>query len=228
VFFWYIEQHDLAPWSRPIGTVQHLEGLLLAPSGPLLLLAGFALSSLIFLPSSIFLIVSGFVYGPISGLFYAFVGFNIAGLVAYALGYWFGYEAIRGQRAQRIIERYTERLRRHEFETIVLLRILTIPLDADAYMLGALHIPLRKFIPAAALGSIPSVLAYGLAGASITLDEVTGGIGINWWMLALSALFFVGTLVISRLLRYQREQDARRNEEHRQRVGPPADETADG
>ncbi|MFV9507320.1 MAG: VTT domain-containing protein [Oscillochloridaceae bacterium umkhey_bin13] len=85
------------------------------------------------------------------------------------------------------------------------MRLIFLPYDLVNYLAGFLRVPYRPFILASILGSLPGTLTFVLAGASLAIDDIFAGnfsvAAINPWMLGLSAILFVGGIVVSWFLK---------------------------
>ena len=182
--------------------VQYLVRLLRSPFGPLVYLIFFAVRPLLLVPSSWLMVAAGAVFGPI-GILYALSGYNLAAVGAYALGDWFVRGIDLPAQRELPLHSYAERLRRRGFETVLMLRLLFLPMDIDSYAAGTFKIPLYTFLPATILGSIPGVITCVLIGTSITL-ETTGTVLVSRFdprLLILSAIVLLMSLAGSRYVR---------------------------
>ena len=91
-------------------------------------------------------------------------------------------------------------MRRHSFETVLVMRLLFLPFDAVNYLAGVLRLRWPPFLLATALGSLPGTVSFVLLGAS--LERVDEGIGgIDPAALIAGVAIFVVSLVLARLLR---------------------------
>lgn len=168
--------------------------------GPLFFVLFYAVQPLLFFPSWLLSAAAGYVYGPVRGFAYLLVAVNLAALVAYGAGRYFGAGAIAQPAGQGRLHRYIDRLRAHSFETVLLLRLLFLPFDALSYLAGFLHLPLGGFMLATLLGSIPGSLAFVLFGASIEGGLDGRRVHISPWTFLLSAGLFTVSILMWRLL----------------------------
>lgn len=77
-----------------------------------------------------------------------------------------------------------------------------------SYFSGFLHIDLGWFMLATILGSIPGTISFGMLGASIEGDFASQSVTFDPKSLALSALMFVVSIVMYRIVR---KREATRN-----------------
>jgi uncharacterized membrane protein YdjX (TVP38/TMEM64 family) len=195
---WYTLSHGLNQLDILRQLVARMQSSAL---GPLLFILVYALQPLIFFPSWLLSIAAGYVYGPTRGFAYLLVAGNLAALVAYGTGYFFGDGVVNQSASQNRLHRYAARLRAHSFETILFMRLLFLPFDALSYLAGFLHLRLPGFLLATLLGSIPGTLAFALFGASIEGGLDGQKLQFNPWNMAFSIGLFAVSILAWRLLR---------------------------
>jgi len=174
------------------------------PMGPLLYVLACAVRPLFVFSSSVLTIGAGHLYGPTLGLLVVTVGQNAGAALAYALAVAFGAELAGRALAHPRLRGVAGRLRRNAFATVLTLRLVFTPYDAVNYAAGAMRLPLRAFVTATLLGSLPGALTFLLFGASIgDLSVLADGRwpSVDPWTLAASAVLFAVTLTVSRALR---------------------------
>lgn len=196
-------------------TLGDLVGLLRTPVGPLIYILIYTLRPLAFFSAVVVTLLGGAIWGPLWGTLFVVIGSNMSASLAYGFGRAFGQgilpEANKGA-ASGVVSRYAERLRQNAFSTILVMRLIYLPYDLVNYLAGFLRVPYRPYVVASILGSLPGTLTFVLAGASLDIDDIFAGrfsiSAINPWTLVLSAVLFVGGIVISRWLR-RTEQEGR-------------------
>lgn len=172
--------------------------------GALIFLAVYAARPLVLFPASILTIAAGFLFGPVLGVLLTIVGSNASATVAYLVGRFFGKGLLdSGDDAEGsgLVGRYADRLRNNSFETVLTMRFIFLPYDLVNYLAGFLRINWVPFILATALGSIPGTIAFVLFGASFEMDLAAGSMGLDWRVLAASAVIFVVSIAISRFFK---------------------------
>ena len=101
--------------------------------------------------------------------------------------------------------RFVGPMRRNPFMSILTMRLLFLPYDAVNYGAGFLKIPLVPYLIATFVGTLLGIATFVALGASISIEEFTrNGItvnAINSTFLIISALIFVGSLVVAALLK---------------------------
>ena len=195
-YAWYSAIHQLTP----VATAQQLVGILKSSVwGPLLFISLYAVRPLIFFPATLLTLMAGVVFGPVLGLALVLIAGNISASVAWLVGGFFGKGMFENAPDGGFVRKYADRMRANSFETIMIMRFLFLPFDMVNYLAGFLRIAWRPFILATALGSIPGSIAFVGFGASI--QNISGVPRFNPWVLAGSALIFIVSLALSRLLR---------------------------
>jgi uncharacterized membrane protein YdjX (TVP38/TMEM64 family) len=162
----------------------------------------FALRPLLFIPATPMTLLSGFLFGPAVGLFCAVLGLNTSAMFAYATGRYLG-SGVLNENLNGHVGRYTAAMRRHSFESVLVMRLLLLPYDLVNYAAGLLRIKWELFLLATIIGSVPGTVSFVLLGASFgTLDELLAGeVKLNATALAVSAVLIVASLAVSHHLR---------------------------
>lgn len=164
----------------------------------------YTLRPLIFFPASLLTLGIGALCGPVWGIIFAVIGSNLSASLAYIVGRFLGQDVVESE-SKNALQRYLQRMRQNSFETIFIMRLIFLPYDLVNYAAGFLKINYVAFILATILGSIPGTISFVLFGASSGLEGGTPK--FDWRILAISAIIFVASLVISRLVK-RREANA--------------------
>lgn len=184
-----------------------------SPYGPLLYIVIFALHPLIFSSAAALGIAGGALFGVGStthllwAVAYAVIGSQAAAHVAYGIGRFLGQGIFPEGNSTGFVQKYAERLRKHSFETVFIMRLLFLPFDLVDYAAGMIGINWKAFALATLLGVFPGTLAFVSFGASIDLKHLAMGEApaFNPKVFGFSVAIFVISLVISRAVR-QRER----------------------
>jgi uncharacterized membrane protein YdjX (TVP38/TMEM64 family) len=175
-------------------------------------------------PASLLTIVGGILFGPVLGVLVVVVAANASAMVAYGIGRLLGRSPSRSasQDDESVARRWTNRMREHSFETVLIMRLLFLPFDVVSYLAGVLRLRWLPFLVATALGSLPGTVSFVLLGAS--LDGVDEGLGgLDPVALAAGVMIFVASLVVARQLRRRQlepEAPARRKHRRTGTAGP--------
>lgn len=186
-----------------------LRDLLDSPYGPLLYMVIFALHPLIFSSAAALGIAGGALFGVGStthllwAVAYALIGSQCAAHVAYGIGRFLGKGLFPEENSTGFVQTYAERLRKHSFETVFIMRLLFLPFDLVDYAAGVLRINWKAFALATLLGAFPGTIAFVSFGASIDLKHLALGDApaFNPKVFGFSAAIFVVSLVISHFIK---------------------------
>lgn len=197
-YFWYARANDLTPFEA----ARSIDDLLRTPIwGAALYLLIYALRPIIFFPATVLTLLGGYVFGVVGGLLLTVIGSNTSAMVAYVIGRFLGRDVLEGEQAQKVLSRYTDRLRENSFESVLIMRFLFLPYDLVNYLCGFLRIDPKAFLLATALGSIPGTISFVLAGASVTGELGTSGASLDPRALIASVIIFILSIAISRVVK---------------------------
>ncbi len=160
---------------------------------------------IVLFPASILTIVGGILFGPVLGVIVVVIAANGSAMIAYGVGRLLGRapgddDSTTANDTATFVQRWSNRMRDHSFETVLIMRLLFLPYDLVNYVSGMLRLRWTAFLLATAIGSLPGTVSFVLLGASI--DRVDDGIGgIDPATLVISLVIFVISLVLARLLR---------------------------
>lgn len=218
-YAWYYTSYNLTP----LKAVQQMVDLLQTPYGPLLYILIYALRPLIFFSALVLTVTAGAVFGAGSTLnfalavIYTVVGSNISAMLAYLIGRYFGQGLLKEDpdSSTNLVQRYTSRLRRNSFETVMIMRFIFLPYDLVNYLCGFLRINWQSFLLATALGSIPGTIAFVAFGASVDLSQLeTQGLPPpNPWVLGFGVVILVVSIAISRYFKRREQQENQDDQE---------------
>ncbi len=183
------------------------------PLGLVAYLLAYALRPLLLFPAPLLTVGAGLLYGPLLGTGLVIIGANASATVAFLLGRTLGAElAGRALEHPRLLG-MTRRLRSNAFEAVLTLRFLFAPYDAVNYLAGTLRLPLKPFVLATAIGSLPGTLVFVLFGAG--LGDVraleAGQLPTpDAPLLVASAALFLASLLLARAYRLRETRRAER------------------
>lgn len=190
--------------STGLGTLGSLQSFIDAASGAwwafLAFIIIYAIRPLVLFPATLLTLAGGLLFGPVVGIAATVIGANASAMVAYWIARNLGFESAEDPDAAGLMKRWANRMRAESFVTILLMRFAFLPYDLVNYAAGFLRIRPLSFLLATALGSLPGTISFTLAGASITSLE-DGPAGIDTKVLIASAVIFVASLVVSRIIK---------------------------
>lgn len=186
-----------------------LINLLASPYAPVLYMLIYALHPLIFFPAAALGIAGGALFGVGStthllwALVYTEIGSQSAAHVAYGIGRFFGQGVLSARESEGIVQKYAERMRKHSFETVFVMRLLFLPFDLVDYAAGIVGINWKAFALATLVGSFPGTLAFVSFGASMDLKQLARGDApaFDPKVFGFSVAIFVVSLIIARVIR---------------------------
>jgi uncharacterized membrane protein YdjX (TVP38/TMEM64 family) len=167
---------------------------------------------IVLFPASILTIVGGILFGPVLGVLVVIIAANASAMIAYGIGRLVGRapgtdDQRSAEQTTTFVRRWSNRMRDHSFETVLIMRLLFLPYDLVNYVSGMLRLRWLPFLLATALGSLPGTVSFVLLGASI--DRVDEGLGgIDAATLAISAAIFAVSLAFARVLRRRQPAEA--------------------
>ena len=171
--------------------------------GPLLFIIAYTVRPLTFIPGTLMTILAGVFFGLSDGIFYTVIGANLSALFAYAIGRFFGGK--NSGTTTSILGRFATACRTHPFTSVVIMRLLFLPYDGVNYGCGLLRIPFIPYALGTFIGTFLGIVTFVAIGASVSASEFKAhGVNIhaiNSSYLILSAIIFVVSLVIARLLK---------------------------
>lgn len=194
----YTRSNNLGPLAALRETINLMQASLW---GPLIYIIIYAVRPLIFFSATLLTLAGGFIFGPIYGVIYTIIASNLSAMVAYGMGRYFGEGFLDVDNMGSVIQRYATRMRKNSFETVIIMRFIFLPYDLVSYVAGLLRVDWKAFLLATVVGCLPGTIAFVLAGASID-GAFDGGIpSVDPAVLAVSAVIFVVSLVLSRLFK---------------------------
>lgn len=208
--FWGVRQKILLLLA---GSGQLVEFLRTSSLGVPLFTFVYTVAPLVLLPTTFLAITAGWLYGPVHGLIYSFVGGTTSGILAYLIGRRFGEKLFSKERSEGslfsegTVQRFSQKMVDHPFESVLMMELLYLPNDLVSYLAGFLQLDWKPFLLGNTLGNIPSTLSFVWFGASIVGNPLTGTPTLNLPTLAASGLIFVGSLTVSRYLSREDEEE---------------------
>jgi len=171
------------------------------PWSPLLYIFVYTLQPFAFMPSTIFTILAGAIFGFWPAFLYTAIGANLSASVVYATGRLLAYP----NSYPRSLTRWVTPLHTRPFYTLLFLRLAYFPFDVTNISAGLLKIAYRPFVAATFIGAIPAIATLTAFGASFDLDTFLAkgsfAAAINPLSLFISATLFVGTIAIVEIVR---------------------------
>lgn len=129
-------------------------------------------------PSTAVIAGLGMLYGPLLGGPIGGLGSMLAGLVAYAAGRFLGRPALRRLAGDADLDRLARFFARHGLWAIALSRWMPLLPEALCALAGSARMPLARFLPPLAVGSLAMGFAFGFLGRQY-LDRPAAGLIVS-------------------------------------------------
>ncbi|MEZ5374653.1 MAG: VTT domain-containing protein [Microthrixaceae bacterium] len=136
-------------------------------------LATYAARSLVLFPASLLTVAAGVLFGAWLGVPLALLGAVISAAISYELARTVGPTEATLNRPP--VGAWAHRIQEAGFPTVLTMRLVMMPFDPVNLLAGGLRIPRRAFLAGTAIGTVPGVTAFALAGASV--GRVDAGFG---------------------------------------------------
>ncbi len=136
-------------------------------------LAAYAARSLVLFPASLLTVAAGVLFGGWLGVPIALLGAVISAAITYEIARTIGPTEATLNRPS--VGPWAHRIQHAGFVTVLSMRLVMLPFDPVNLLAGGLRIPRRAFLTGTALGLVPGVMAFTLAGASV--GRVDAGLG---------------------------------------------------
>jgi uncharacterized membrane protein YdjX (TVP38/TMEM64 family) len=169
--------------------------------GPVVFTGMFALRPFVFFPSTLLFLAGGLAFGVGWGTFYSAVGATIGGVIGFAVARWLGYDFVRAQLGDRLVEADANRW--GAGLVFVLNLIPVVPITMINYGAGLSGMELLPFTLAVLVGITPRAFAYSFFGHSL----LNVGSKQFTWSLAL----LVALVVLPLSIRYRLHRARARN-----------------
>jgi phosphatidylserine/phosphatidylglycerophosphate/cardiolipin synthase-like enzyme/uncharacterized membrane protein YdjX (TVP38/TMEM64 family) len=138
-----------------VSIAQYLDAL---PFSPLVIVAAYAIASVLMVPVTLLIAVIGIVFGPVEGAVYAITGTLTSAALSYAIGWKLGRDAVRRLVGPRI-NRLSQRVARQGILAMMVVRFLPVaPFTMVNVIAGASHIRFRDYMIGTGLGMTPGIV----------------------------------------------------------------------
>lgn len=174
---------------------------------PLIYIVIYTLQPFAFLPSTVFTLLAGSIFGFWPGIFYTLIGANLSAAAVYITG---RFLARPLPEESHRMARWIRPLRTQTFETVLFMRLVYVPFDVVNILSGILKLRFLPFILGTAIGIIPGMATITSLGTSVNLqDFFERGISlgaIDGMALVYSALLFVVSITIANFVRKRHDR----------------------
>ncbi|KIL36478.1 hypothetical protein SD71_07695 [Cohnella kolymensis] len=166
---------------------------------PAIYIAMYIARPFILFPASILSLAGGLAFGTWLGMLYTLIGAVTGAILSFLLARGIGAGFFRGKNDPRLAK-LERAMSRRGFFMVLMLRIAPfVPFDLVSYAAGAARVPLRAFVPATIIGTLPGTFAYNFLGSSLTAG--------SWKHFVIAGLVFLAALSVPFLFRRKLEQE---------------------
>ncbi|MFJ8636609.1 TVP38/TMEM64 family protein [Streptomyces sp. NPDC093568] len=136
------------------------------PVAVVLFAVAYGLVTVAFVPRPLLNLAAGALFGSALGMGAAMAGTVIGAAISFALGRMLGQDALRPLLRGRLLKAADKQFSRHGFRSMLAVRLFPgVPFWAANYAAAVSRMGYLPFLLATALGSIPNIAAYVVAGA---------------------------------------------------------------
>ncbi|KKS13358.1 hypothetical protein A2617_00130 [Candidatus Daviesbacteria bacterium RIFOXYD1_FULL_41_10] len=135
------------------------------PTSALIIIGLLVADILIPIPSSIVMVASGILFGPILGGLVALTGSLIGSLLNFQISRAFGRERVQGWLKNDGYDRLSSLMQKYGAVTVILTRMVPIAMESVSSIAGLSLMKFRKFIILNLIGFTPIVFLYSSTGA---------------------------------------------------------------
>ncbi len=135
--------------------------------GPFLLILLYIASTILMFAKGTLDVIAGIIYGPVWGTLIVLVGLNLAAMLAFLFGRFFGRSLVE-KYERGWVKKYNRLLAEEGFMTVLLMRLLSFPFDVVSLGCGMSRMAFRPYAFATFFGSIPLTVAWVALGGSFT------------------------------------------------------------
>lgn len=134
---------------------------------PVIYIVMYIVRPFILFPASILSMAGGLAFGTWKGMLFTLVGAVMGAVLSFLLARKIGGSFFRGKEDPRLAK-LEGAMARRGFTMVLMLRIAPfVPFDLVSYSAGVARVPLRAFLPATVIGTLPGTFAYNYLGASL-------------------------------------------------------------
>ncbi len=201
LFLWYKSSTGLSLEEIALRLYNFIAG---NPLGAVIYIFAYAIRPIILFPATLMTFMSGALFGFVWGFFLTWIGETMSAIFAYFLWGVFGKKLLTWEESG-IIGQLKSKVNKDPFMAILSARFLFFPFDLTNYASWFLRVRFKSYVAATALGIIPGMSVFILAGAAFYNKELTSFSqalkNIDVTMLYYAAGLFVLTIVFAKVLK---------------------------
>ena len=115
----------------------------------------------------VFLLAASLVWPPVEAIIYGWLATIGCALTSFAFGRFMAREWVEAHVPEKF-KKYQDRLERHTFKTVLVLRLVFFTTPMLQFMYGAVRLRFWPWLAATCIGNLPTVIVVVLLGWKIT------------------------------------------------------------
>lgn len=193
---WATQAVDLTPYLNE-AEMQRLVAAH-APYGPLVFMALCMAGILLTMPELLIIMAGAPAFGPVATFVYAWTACVLGTIISFSIARFVAHDHFQRLLVQRFprLLLLDQRLERHGFATVLVLRLLFILAPPLNWGLGATRVRLRDYVAGTAVGIVPWVAAAVLVGPWI-MPERPGEPWLTWRLAVVGACIVAVASVVA-------------------------------
>lgn len=165
---------------------------------PVIYMGMFVARPFILFPASVLAMAGGLAFGTWYGMLYTLIGEMIGAVLSFLLARKVGMGLFGGKENPRFLK-LERAMEKRGFTMVLMLRIAPfVPFDLVSYAAGVARVPLRAYIIATIIGTLPGTFAYNFLGAALTSG--------SWRDYVIAGIVFAVALTVPFLFRRKVEE----------------------
>lgn len=177
--------------------------------GPIIYVMAYAIRPIVLFPATLMTFMSWALFGLPLGMLFTLIWETLSACFAYFLGWVFGKKLLDDQ-AGGIIAWLKNKVNTEPFMSVLMARFLFFPFDLTNYACGFLKVKFPSYVLATAIGIIPWMTVFILAGSAFYGKELTSFSqalqDIDTRYLWCAAVLFIITLLFAKILKKIKKQ----------------------
>lgn len=170
---------------------------------PVIYMAMYVVRPFILFPASVLAMAGGLAFGTWYGMLYTLIGEVIGAVLSFLLALKVGAGLFGGKENPRFLK-LERAMEKRGFTMVLMLRIAPfVPFDLVSYAAGVARVPLRAYLIATIIGTLPGTFAYNFLGATLTSG--------NWRDYVIAGIVFAVALTVPFLFRRKVEKEVEEN-----------------
>lgn len=173
---------------------------------PIVIIAVCLVFSIFFLPTTVFAVLSGYMYGTVRGSVISWLAISLGMFISFLISRYLFHGAFsRRFGSAKMVQYLEKKLDSNQFLTVLLLRlIIVVPYNMQNYAYGLTKIKWRTYLFASIPGVLPAVIMNARIGSMISLlgsENVSKEmLGINFIVTLGLALAFFAAITLGKIL----------------------------